>query len=201
MLNKTVMLLKRDSVKVGKDHTHLKAKYVLIGNKSYAFSILPEIIIASGSELAFTTRSGLGFSIRGTYEQHLGRLHLVGTLGYETGSNNTYYNINNTQLVLTELGVSFDIIKNWNINFEMVATHNMNAVGTQSSQEGDYYLTIKNRTSLDFSTYGGIGIASLASPDKMNKTFFVGLKYTFDNLLQGNTPHVVPITIVETNKL
>lgn len=161
--------------------THLKAKYLIFGNKRHAFSFIPELVLSTGSEIAFTTRSGLGLVLRGTYEHHVGRLHFLGSLGYDSGSQNTFYNIDNTQLILTELGFSLDLIKNWNVNFEMTSTYNLNTLANQSKREGDYYITFKNRTSLDFSTYAGLGIASLSAPDKMNKTFFLGLKYNFDN--------------------
>ena len=159
--------------------THIKGKYLIWKNTKQALSIAPELILASGSEMAFTTRTGMGAALRATYEHHFDRLHFIGTLGFDYGKENVFSTIDNTKMILAEFGASFDIVKDWNLNFEMLRKVNAVSGTGQSSHDGDLYLTVKNTTSKDFSTYGGIGVAGLSDPDKMNKTIFVGLKYNF----------------------
>ena len=159
--------------------THIKGKYLIWKNAKQAFSIAPELILASGSEMAFTTRTGMGAALRATYEYHFERLHFIGSLGFDYGKENIFSFIDNSKMILAEFGASFDVVNNWNINFEMLRRINAVSGTGQSAQDGDMYITVKNSTSKDFSTYGGVGIAGMAEPDKMNKTIFVGLKYNF----------------------
>ncbi len=159
--------------------THIKGKYLIWKNTKQAFSLAPEIIVATGSEMAFTTRTRLGMALRATYEHHFDKLHFVGSLGLDYGKENKFSNIDNSTMMLAEFGASYDIAKDWNLNFEMLRWINTTSGTGQSSQEGDFYLTAKHNTSKDYALYGGLGIAGLSDPDKMNKTIFLGLKYNF----------------------
>lgn len=172
-----VSVLTEKEIAVG--DTHIKGKYLIWKNAKQALALSPELIFASGSEMAFTTRTALGFALRATYEYHFDKLHFVGSLGFDYGKENVFSNIDNTKMILGELGVSYDIMKDWNLNFEMLRWINSTSGTGQSSQEGDFYLTAKYNASKDYSLYGGVGAAGLAEPDKMNKTIFLGLKYSF----------------------
>jgi hypothetical protein len=167
--------------------TFLKTKINFWKNTNQSFSLIPEIILPTGSELSFTTRSSVGGAIRGVYEHHFDKFHFVGSLGFDYGSKNTYVNLDNKKIVLAELGFSYDIYEEWNINLEKVSTLNFNRRDKQSFNEGDFYLTLKKQMTKNVSLFGGFGIAGDKENDRKNQTVFVGIKFGLEQIQIPNS--------------
>jgi hypothetical protein len=73
--------------------TYLKTKNNFWKNTTQSSSLIPEIILPTGSELSFTKRSSVGGAMRGVYEHHFDKIHFVGSLGFDYESKNTYINL------------------------------------------------------------------------------------------------------------
>jgi outer membrane protein OmpA-like peptidoglycan-associated protein len=164
--------------------THLKAKILLLKDNSQAFSFLPELTLPTGSQSSFTTKKELSGSFKIAYEKHAGDIHFLGSVGFAHSPENSYSVINYRNLILSELGLSYDMNKNWNINLEV--NRNFTTESDYRQDEGDYYLTLKHMASQNTSIYGGAGVSGFSEIARKNWSIFVGLKFDFGEI--QNTP-------------
>jgi outer membrane protein OmpA-like peptidoglycan-associated protein len=125
------------------------------------------------------------------YEYNSGPFHLLANAGYSHSPDNKYSIINYRNLLLTELGLSYDLSTDWNINLELNRHFTLSTDHRQD--EGDYYITMKNKTTDDLSTYFGAGIAGFSSIDRKNWTAFAGLKYNFGEEAQQTSKTISPV--------
>lgn len=154
--------------------TVLKARYNLVRNSDYSFSINPKLYIPTGNTENFSTNNSLGASLSGVGEYKYQEWHFLGSLGYFYSPNNEFSIVDYTNLVLFTAGVSYDLNSLWNANFEAVKNFTVDRQYRQD--EGDYYLTFKYKAHEAFGLYFGGGIAGLDEIDRNNFTLFAGVK-------------------------
>ncbi len=157
--------------------TILKAKINLLRNDVFGFSINPQVFIPTGATNSFSEVDRVSGSISAVGEMNLTqRWHLLASLGYFSGRNNEYDVIDYRDLLMTQIGVSFDITESWNINGEI--NRNFRTDREYGQDEGTYYLTAKNKTTESLSTYFGAGVAGASELDRDNYTIFAGIKFS-----------------------
>lgn len=179
--------------------THLKGKVLILKDQDQALALIPEFILPTGSQESFTTKKALSAAIRFSYEKHVERFHLLASLGLAHSPENTFSIINYRNLLLSELGLSYDLTAKWNVNLEL--NRNFTLASDYRQDEGDYYLTLKNKTTEDLSLYAGAGIAGFNSIDRKNWTAFVGLKCNFGDAQKAPiAPPVVPAPVKVATK-
>ena len=186
--------------------THLKGKIRLLSDSEQSLSLLPEIILPTGSQYSYTTRAAVSLAFKLAYEYHKGPFHLLANAGYAHSPDNKYSIINYRNLLLTEFGLSYDLNTTWNINLELNRGFTLSSDYRQD--EGDYYLTMKNKTTNDLATYFGAGVAGFSSIDRKNWSVFAGLKFNFGEnksevqKVESNIPNVLPeIKLTNTTQI
>lgn len=152
----------------------IKAKWNLYRSESFSFALNPQLYIPTGKKDNFSTINSLGGSLAAIGEWSVSRWHFLGSLGYFNGRKNQVSIINYKNLILARLGASYDLTQKWNINAE--AVKNFTTDRAYRQDEGDYYVTMKNKTHKNFSTFFGAGIAGLDKIDRNNFTVFAGVK-------------------------
>ncbi len=154
---------------------NLRAKYLLSDRgDDLGFSINPFITIPTGRRKNFTTARTITGGIRAVLEKHWTRWHVLGSLGYGHAPKAEYEIVDQRNLALTQFGLSYDLNADWNANFETYRNFTLNA--DERQDEGDYYVTLKNKTTDTISLYGGGGIAGTDEVERNNYTVFVGFK-------------------------
>ncbi len=157
--------------------TILKGKYRFFSNEDYSFSLNSQIFIPTGATNSFSEVERISGALSVVGETHLSkRWHLLASAGYFSGRNNEYDIIDYRDLILAQLGISFDINDKWNINGETYRNFNMSREYGQD--EGTYFLTAKNKTTNSLSTYFGVGAAGASELDRDNYTLFAGIKFS-----------------------
>jgi outer membrane protein OmpA-like peptidoglycan-associated protein len=185
----------------GNSETHisdsvLKAKLRLLSDKESTLTFVPELTLPSGSQESYTTKKDLSIGGRAVYESMISNLHFLGSVGFLHSPKNKFSIIDYRNQLLTELGLSYDLNDFWNMNLEM--NRYFTLASDYRQDEGDYYLTLKNKTNKSFSTYGGLGIAGLSELDRKNWTAFIGLKFNFGS---EDVPVVVKHQPIEKAKV
>lgn len=154
---------------------NLRAKYLLSDRgDDLGFSINPFITLPTGRRKTFTTARTVSGGIRAVLERHWTRWHVLGSLGYGHAPKAEYEIVDQRNLALTQFGLSYDLNADWNANFETYRNFTLNADKRQD--EGDYYVTLKNKTTDTISLYGGAGIAGAEEVERNNYTVFIGFK-------------------------
>ena len=159
--------------------TVLKGKWLLLKDSQTALSLNPSLTLPTGKVSNYTTSHSMGAAIRSVYEKNWGDFHMLGGAGYSYANKNAYSIINYRNLLLTELGFSVDLNDKWNLNLEI--NRNFTLATDYRQDEGDYYLTMKNKTFKNGSIYFGGGIAGFDKLDSKNWTVFTGLKFDLIN--------------------
>lgn len=154
--------------------TILKAKWNLYRGEAYSFSVNPKLYLPTGSTENYSTINSLGGSVSAVNEYKLGAFHFLGSLGFFHGDNNKVSIVDYRNLVLLNLGASYDINNDWTVNAEMVKNFTTNRDYRQD--EGDYYLTAKYKLHPLAGLFFGAGIAGLDEIDRNNYTLFTGIK-------------------------
>lgn len=158
---------------------NLRAKYLLSKRgDDLGFSLNPFVTLPTGRRKNFTTERTLAGGIRAVLEKHWTRWHVLGSLGYGHAPKAEYEIVDLRNLALTQLGLSYDLSASWNANFEMYRNFTLNA--DERQDEGDYFLTLKNKTTDRISLYGGAGIAGTDEVERNNYTVFLGFKLQDD---------------------
>lgn len=155
--------------------TILKARWNLYRENNLSFALVPKLFLPTGQTEDFTTINSLGGSILGVTEYKYQTWHFLGSLGYFHGDNNKVSIVDYRNLVLLNLGASYDLNSDWTLNAEGIKTFNTNRDYRQD--EGDYYLTAKYKLHPLCGLYFGGGIAGLDEIDRNNYTIFAGLKF------------------------
>lgn len=157
--------------------SQLRAKYLLTDrSEAFALSVNPYLTLPTGDKDNFTSARTVTGGIRAVVEKPIGDWHLLASGGYAHGPENEYAIVDQRNLLLTQLGVSYDIDPDWNANFEL--TRNFTLTSDNRQDEGDYFLTMKNKTTERLSLYGGAGLAGIAEAERRQYTVFAGLKWS-----------------------
>jgi len=168
--------------------TNLRAKYLLSDRGlDWGLSINPFITLPTGEKDNFTTARSIGGGFRGVLEKHFTEWHLLGSVGYGHSPKNDYEIVDQRNVLLSQLGLSYDINADWNANAEITRNFTVNA--DERQDEGDYFVTMKNKTTDQLSLYGGAGIAGTQEVERNNYTLFIGFKW--QELFEKPAPVVV----------
>lgn len=170
-----------DKSKTSFADSELKLKKLLFKQDKASLSINPEIILPTGQESTFSSGKQLGARVRGVYETSIENFHFLASAGFSHQNQNKYQIINYQNLLVTELGVSFDLSDKTNLNLEL--NRNFTFATDYRQDDGDYFVTIKHRAYTDASIYGGVGVAGINEVDRENLTAFVGVKLSFGEAL------------------
>lgn len=174
--------------------TVIKAKWNLYRSSLFSFALNPKLYLPTGKTDNFSTINSLGASLAGIGEMAYKQWHFLGSLGFFHGGNNKFSVIDYRNLVLLQLGVSYDLNAAWNINAETV--RNFTTGRDYRQDEGDYYLTFKNKTHHNFSTFFGAGVAGVDKIDRNNYSVFAGVKiYNGEEKLKAVIPQPAPAPV------
>lgn len=154
----------------------LKGKWSFYQSESFSFSINPQLYLPTGKSNNFSTVDSIGGSLSFVGEYVVKKWHFLASLGYFNAKKNRFDIVDYRSLILSQLGISYDLSKKWNINLESI--RNFTTAGDSYQDEGDYYLVMKNKMTNTLSTYFGGGLAGLADIDRNNYTIFAGLKFS-----------------------
>lgn len=164
-----------DETKTSLGDTILKARWNLYRANDLSFSLNPKLYLPTGQTDNFSTVNSLAGSLSGVGEYRLNDWHFLGSIGFFHGGNNKFSIVDYRNLVLLNVGASYDLNSLWNINAEAVKNFTTNRAYRQD--EGDYYLTFKYKAHPKAGLYFGAGMAGLEEVDRNNYSVFVGLKF------------------------
>lgn len=153
----------------------LKARWNLYRSSNLSFALNPKIFLPTGNTEDFTTINSLGGSLSGVGEYRRNAWHFLGSLGFFHGDNNKVSIVDYRNLILLNLGISYDLNPSWTMNGEAVKNFTTNR--TYRQDEGDYYVTFKYKAHSSYGLYFGAGIAGLDEIDRNNYTVFSGVKF------------------------
>lgn len=159
----------------GLGDTVAKARWNFYKKDDVSVSLNPQIFLPTGNKDAFTTTDSLGGSLSAVSEYSKEKWHFLASLGYFSAGGNKYEVIDYRNLMMSQLGVSYDINEKWNGNFEAVNSYS--TTGDTAQNEGDYYITFKNKVKNTLSAHFGGGIAGLDEVNRDNITLFAGVKF------------------------
>src|SRR5690606_11453286 len=98
--------------------TILKSRFNLTRSKSFSLSLNPKIYLPTGKEENFSTVGSVGGSLSVVGEKSFNKLHLLASVGGFSAKDNAYLDVDHRQLLLTQLGISYDISEKFNLNIE-----------------------------------------------------------------------------------
>lgn len=153
----------------------IKARMAVLRGETYSLSINPSVIIPTGNPDNFSTMGSVSGAISAVLEKSMDRLHLLASLGASSSKNNVLDEVDHRQLLLSQLGVSYDLNDKWNTNAEIYRSFPL--VDDKYQDMGQYLLTAKHKTHKNFSTYFGGGASGLEPVQRNTYLVFVGLKF------------------------
>ena len=155
--------------------TVLKSRINLKRTEDFSFSINPQVIIPTGQTENFTTMNSVGGALSAVAEKSFNKLHLLASVGALSAKNNYYADVDHRQLLLSQLGISYDVSDKMNVNLE--AYRNFPLVNDTLQDDGKYFLTAKHKTGKRFSTYFGAGVTALNEVQRNSYSGFFGIKF------------------------
>lgn len=154
--------------------TVLKSKLNIKRTDTFSLSLNPQVILPTGRTENFSTMGSVSGSLSAVAEKSLNKLHFLGSLGALSSKNNEYVDVDHRQLLLTQVGVSYDLSEKLNVNFE--SFRNIPLVNDKLQDEGKYFLTGKHKTHKNFSTYFGGGVTGWDEVERNTYSVFAGIK-------------------------
>lgn len=155
--------------------TQILSKINIMRNSTASLSINPQIIIPTGATESFTTTDSVSAGLNLVAEKSYDRFHFLASVGGHFAKNNVYEDVDHRQLLLAQLGISYDVNDKININLE--SYRNIPLVDDVLQDEGKYFLTAKHKTHKNFSTYYGAGIAALDEVQRKTYSVLIGVKF------------------------
>lgn len=156
--------------------TILKSRLNLTQSESFSLSINPKVYFPTGKEENFSTVGSMGASLSVVGEKSFDKFHLLASVGGFSAKDNAYLDVDHRQLLLTQLGLSYDISERFNLNIE--SYRNFPLVDDNYQDEGKYFLTGKHKTTDRISTYFGAGASGLDELQRNTWSAFVGVKFS-----------------------
>lgn len=153
----------------------IKSRISLMKGETHSFSINPQVIIPTGNPDNFSTMGSVSGAISGVFEKSMNRFHLLASVGVLSSKNNEFEDVDHRQLLLSQLGASYDLDDKWNMNAEIY--RNFPLVDDKYQDMGQYLLTAKHKTGKRFSTYFGGGASGLDDVQRNTYVAFAGIKF------------------------
>jgi outer membrane protein OmpA-like peptidoglycan-associated protein len=154
--------------------TQILSRINIMRTSTASLSVNPQVIIPTGATENFTTTDSMAAGLNLVAEKSYSRFHLLASVGAHFSKNNVYQDVDHRQLLLAQLGVSYDVNDKININLE--SYRNIPLVDDVLQDEGKYFLTAKHKTHKNFSTYYGAGVAALDEVQRNTYSFLIGIK-------------------------
>jgi outer membrane protein OmpA-like peptidoglycan-associated protein len=177
--------------------TQIKAVWNFF-RRSFNASLNGKLWLPTGRGKNYSGAMGPGASLSLVSEKKLNRWNFLLSGGYQYFDNQVISAIDYGEIFLTQLGISYDLTEMWVINFETYRNFSFNT--SDSTDEGDYFITAKFNNNHQLSSYAGVGVAGLDSPSRNNFTSFVGLKYSFDSEKPSTVQFILPSTFSFENR-
>lgn len=155
--------------------TVLSSRINLKRSRDFSLSINPKIYLPTGKEENFSTMGSVSGSLSLVGEKSFNKLHLLASVGGLSAKDNIYEDVDHRQLLLTQLGVSYDLTDRFNLNLE--SYRNFPLVKDNYQDEGKYYLTGKHKSHEKLSTYFGAGVSGWGELQRNTYSAFVGVKF------------------------
>lgn len=156
--------------------SRIHARFNLRRQNNFSLSLNPHLIIPTGDQDNFSTQGSVGGGLSVVAEKsYFDRLHFLASVGAQSSKNNVFMDVDHRQLLLTQLGVSYDLYDKLNLNFE--SYRNMPLVQDTYQDDGKYFITAKHKTGERFSTYAGIGASGLEHTTRDSYSAFAGVKF------------------------
>ncbi len=153
----------------------IKSRIALMKGETYSFSLNPQVFIPTGSGDNFTTMGSVSGGLSVVGEKSFNRFHLLASVGGFSSKNNRFAEVDHRQLLLSQLGLSYDLNDKWNVNAETY--RNFPLVNDKLQDHGQYLLSAKHKTHKNFSTYFGGGASGVEEVQRNTYLLFVGLKF------------------------
>lgn len=154
--------------------TQILSKINIMRDSNLSLSVNPQIYIPTGATENFTTRNSLSAGLNIVAEKSFDRFHVLASLGGHFSKNNVYEDVDHRQLLLAQLGFSYDVSDRINVNLE--SYRKIPLVDDVLQDEGKYFLTAKHKTHKNFSTYYGAGVSALEEVQRKTYSFLIGIK-------------------------
>ena len=156
--------------------TVFKSRFNLIkSKKNFSLSLNPKVYFPTGKEENFSTMGSVSGSLSIVAEKNFRKLHLLASIGGLSSRENAYVDVDHRQLLLTQLGLSYDLNERFNVNLE--SYRNFPLVKDNYQDEGKYFLTGKHKTHERFSTYFGAGLSGWGELQRNTYSAFAGIKF------------------------
>lgn len=154
--------------------TLVHAKFNLLHKDDFSLSLNPRASLPTGREKNFTSQGSVGGALNVVAEKSFNKFHLLASVGGQSSKENRYADVDHRQLLLTQIGLSYDVSEKINVNLE--SWRNIPLVNDTLQDEGKYYLTAKYRATNNLSGYAGIGTSGLTNVSRETYSAFVGIK-------------------------
>lgn len=154
--------------------TVILGKFNVLRKNDFSLAVNPRVSLPTGREKNFTSQGSVGAGLNIVAEKTLNRLHFLASVGAQSSRDNRYVDVDHRQLLLTQLGVSYDVSQKLNVNLE--AWRNIPLVDDTLQDEGKYYVTGKYKIADCLSGYGGIGVSGFNGTNRDTYSGFIGIK-------------------------
>lgn len=154
--------------------TLVHAKFNLVRSEDFSLSVNPRVSLPTGREENFTSQGSFGGALNVVAEKSFNKFHLLASVGGQSSKDNRYADVDHRQLLLTQLGLSYDVSERMNVNLE--SWRNIPLVNDTLQDEGKYFLTAKYRATENLSGYAGLGVSALTNVSRDTYSGFIGIK-------------------------
>lgn len=182
--------------------TVVHSKINLRRSDDFSLSVNPRVSLPTGREKNFSSQGSVGGALNIVAEKSFNKLHLLASVGGMSSKDNRYADVDHRQLLLTQLGVSYDVSERMNVNIE--SWRNIPLVNDTLQDEGKYYVTAKYRASNNLSGYAGLGVSGLGRVTSDTYSAFVGIKLHGSEETKSDSVAVAaaaPVRTVPTSEL
>lgn len=142
--------------------------------KDFSLSLNPKVFLPTGDEENFSSMGSIGGALNLVGEKTINRFHLLASLGALSSRDNQYVDVDHRQLLLAQLGISYDVTDEWKINLE--SYRNFPLVNDKLQDEGKYFLTGRHETHKYITTYFGAGVTGWGEIQRNTYSAFAGIK-------------------------
>lgn len=154
--------------------TLVHAKFNLRRKDDFSLSLNPRVSLPTGREKNFTSQGSVGGALNLVAEKSFNKFHLLASVGGQSSKDNRYADVDHRQLLLTQIGLSYDVSEKMNVNLE--SWRNIPLVNDTLQDEGKYYLTAKYKATNNLSGYAGVGVSALTNVSREAYSGFIGIK-------------------------
>lgn len=154
--------------------TLVHAKINLVKKDDFSFSVNPRVSLPTGREKNFTSQGSVGGALNLVAEKSFNKFHILAGVGGQSSKENRYADVDHRQLLLAQLGLSYDVTDRLNVNIE--SWRNFPTVNDTLQDFGQNFATVKYRATNHLSGYAGIGVSGIDRINTDTYSAFFGIK-------------------------